>query len=106
MTQTVFIIGASSGVGTATIRTPDRVGDWIKADRILGLRLDVTEVEGIRAAMESAFAHFGGVYFLVNKARYGTLDDARDIRPTRTRSCCCVACYRSACSWEKWRIIK
>ncbi len=61
MTKTVFITGASSGIGrstarlfqergwnvAATMRNPDQAGDWIKQDRTLGLRLDVTDGESI-----------------------------------------------------------
>jgi len=87
MTQTVFITGASSGIGRSTarlfqergwnvattMRNPDQAGDWIKQDRTLGLRLDVTDGESIRDAMDRAVSHFGAVDVLVNNAGYGTV---------------------------------
>jgi len=87
MTQTVFITGASSGIGrstaqlfqergwnvAATMRNPDQAGDWLKGDRALALRLDVTDAHSIRAATEQAIAHFGAVDVLVNNAGYGAV---------------------------------
>ncbi len=87
MTQTVFITGASSGIGrstarlfqergwnvAATMRSPDHAGDWIKQDRTLGLRLDVTDGESIRVAIDRAVSQFGAVDVLVNNAGYGTV---------------------------------
>jgi NAD(P)-dependent dehydrogenase (short-subunit alcohol dehydrogenase family) len=87
MTQTVFITGASSGIGrstalyflergwnvAATMRSPDKAGDGLKGDRALALRLDVTDGESIQAATEQAFTRFGAVDVLVNNAGYGTV---------------------------------
>lgn len=87
MTQTMFITGASSGIGrataqlfqqrgwnvAATMRHPDQAGDWIKLDRTLGLRLDVTDGPSIQAALDAAIARFGAVDVLVNNAGYGTV---------------------------------
>ena len=87
MTQTVFITGASSGIGrstaqlflergwnvAATMRSPDMASDWLKGDCALALRLDVTDTESIRAATEQAIARFSAVDVLVNNAGYGTV---------------------------------
>ena len=87
MKETVFITGASSGIGrstarlfqergwnvAATMRNPDQAGDWIKHDRTLGLHLDVTDGESIQAAMDRAVTHFGAVDVLVNNAGYGAV---------------------------------
>jgi NAD(P)-dependent dehydrogenase (short-subunit alcohol dehydrogenase family) len=87
MTQTVFITGASSGIGrstalyflergwnvAATMRSPDKAGDCLKGDRALALRLDVTDGESIRAATEQAITRFGAADVLVNNAGYGTV---------------------------------
>ncbi len=40
------------------MRNPDNAGDWIKQDRTLGLQLDVTDLESIRAAMDGAIHFF------------------------------------------------
>jgi NAD(P)-dependent dehydrogenase (short-subunit alcohol dehydrogenase family) len=85
MKKTVFITGASSGIGrstaqyflergwnvVATMRNPDQAGNWLKVDHSLALRLDVTDPETIQAAMNEAISRFGAVDVLVNNAGYG-----------------------------------
>ena len=55
------------------MRNPDRAGDRLTGDRALALRLDATDGENIRAAMEQAITRFGAVDVLVNNAGYGTV---------------------------------
>ncbi|HVT34117.1 MAG TPA: SDR family oxidoreductase [Nevskiaceae bacterium] len=94
MAQTVFITGASTGIGAAaadmffergwnvaaTMRTPKGERDdprWLLA------KLDVTDAASIAAARDAAIAKFGRIDVLVNNAGYGlvgtfeSMDDER-----------------------------
>jgi NAD(P)-dependent dehydrogenase (short-subunit alcohol dehydrogenase family) len=82
--QTVFITGASTGIGraavvffrdkgwnvAATMRTPSDHPDLV-SDRVRTLPLDVTDAATIRPALEQAIKAFGHVDVLVNNAGYG-----------------------------------
>ena len=84
MPQTVFITGASTGIGraavvffrdkgwnvAATMRTPSDHPDLV-SDRVRTLPLDVTDAATIRPALEQAIKAFGHVDVLVNNAGYG-----------------------------------
>jgi NAD(P)-dependent dehydrogenase (short-subunit alcohol dehydrogenase family) len=85
MTQTIFITGASSGIGkatahyfhdrgwnvVATLRNPTQAGDLADLPGVLVTRLDVTDGSSIAAAVDAAHARFGGIDVLLNNAGYG-----------------------------------
>ena len=91
MTKTVFITGASTGIGratalyfqkqgwnvVATMRSPDkeanRTDSLTKLDRLICLKLDVTDCQTITEAVTATIARFGAIDVLVNNAGYGML---------------------------------
>lgn len=87
-TKTVLVTGASSGIGqavvdrfaregwqvAATMRTPGKAPAFeAPPDRLLILRLDVTEAETITSAVAKTIDHFGGIDVIVNNAGYWLL---------------------------------
>jgi NADP-dependent 3-hydroxy acid dehydrogenase YdfG len=82
MTKTIFITGASSGVGEATaklfaakgwnvVAASRPVGKFESGQKMLPLSLDVTDKEAIAEAIEKTRHRFGGVDVLVNDAGIG-----------------------------------
>ena len=82
--RTVFITGASAGIGRATarlfrekgwnvlaaMRAPEEAGP-AGLEGVARLRLDVTDGESIRRAVEEAVGRCGAMDVLVNNAGYG-----------------------------------
>lgn len=85
MTQTIFITGASSGIGkatasyfhdrgwnvVATMRDPAQGAALSALPGVLVTRLDVTDGASITSAVDAALQRFGTVDVLLNNAGYG-----------------------------------
>jgi NAD(P)-dependent dehydrogenase (short-subunit alcohol dehydrogenase family) len=85
MKKTVLITGCSSGFGRlaartfsekgwnviATMRSPEKETELTKLADVLVARLDVTDADSIKKAVEEGLARFGAIHVLVNNAGYG-----------------------------------
>jgi NAD(P)-dependent dehydrogenase (short-subunit alcohol dehydrogenase family) len=82
--KTVFITGASTGIGraaalvfqkngwnvVATMRSPAKETELTQLDRLYCVALDVTDPGSIQAAFEQAVQKFGAIDVLINNAGY------------------------------------
>jgi NAD(P)-dependent dehydrogenase (short-subunit alcohol dehydrogenase family) len=97
MSRVWFITGASTGFGrvlaeavlargervVATARNVESVKDL--ADRAFVARLDVTEPESIRSAVDAALAEYGQIDVLVNNAGHGLIGALEELTDEQTR---------------------
>ena len=85
MRKTIFITGASSGIGketakffqskgwnvVATMRSPEKETDLSSLENVHVTRLDVLDLDSINQAVAESIQKFGGIDVLVNNAGYG-----------------------------------
>ncbi len=83
--KTVLITGSSTGIGkatatffsdkgwnvVATMRTPEKETELTGKDNILVTKLDVLDLDSIKAAFQAGIEKFGKIDVVVNNAGYG-----------------------------------
>ena len=85
MKKTIFITGASTGIGNATaklfnskgwnviatMRNPEKETELSQLDNILVTKLDVLDLDSIEKAVKEGIRKFGKIDVLLNNAGYG-----------------------------------
>lgn len=85
MNKTIFITGASTGIGqatakmfqskgwnvVATMRTPEKDTELSGLSNVMITKLDVTDLTSIESAVKAGIAKFGKIDVLLNNAGYG-----------------------------------
>jgi len=102
MTKTIFITGASRGLGriwaeaflkrgdqvVVAVRNPDSLNELAKEypSNLLVLKLDVTDKKACFDAVTKAKAHFGTINVLINNAGYGHMGTIEELEEQEVRT--------------------
>mgnify|MGYP000022013883 CR=1 FL=1 len=99
MAKTILVTGASSGIGEATVRlfsrkkwnvlatmrSPEKAGDLATLPGVSILRLDVTDLDSIRSAVDEGLAQHGAIDAVVNNAGYGMVGPFEATTPEKVQ---------------------
>jgi len=98
--ETVFVTGASSGIGKATVLRFARAGFNVAAtmrnvqsapiefqpfEHVAALQMDVRDTASIASAVNAAVARFGKIHVLVNNAGFGQYGLFEAVSPEKIR---------------------
>ena len=118
MSKTIFITGASSGLGkaaaklfqakgwnvAATMRTPEKEDELNELENVKLYKLDVTNLEQVDEASTSAINDFGKIDVVLNNAGYGlagVLEAVEDDQITRQFNTNLLGAIRVVKSFQK-----